>query len=593
MAEEGSRGALVGVSFEKERVHMTSPFGAQAMPLGQLFADPSFIQVPPYQRSFAWTHEEAGRLLEDVCEALDAEGESDQGGDYFLGPMLFIEPDPPAGRLAVWKAQRSGRVHEVVDGLQRLTTLTILFCVLRDLDEDGGEPPNERLLAAISAGGTRNRLSLREPDEAFFQAHVRGRGATRVHPADANLSPAEDNILEVRKHMRAALADYDAAQRRQLASFLLDKCHVVLISATGIDRAHRMFTVLNATGRPLARNDILKASLLGRVPASAIGRATEVWEEAQTRLGADFDSLFSHIRTIYRRSSAHIIAGVKTVAEEQGGPAAFIENLLRPAAAVFDDIRTARHSGAAQSSGIAASLRYLGWLKGGDWIPPAMLWWLERGKDATELAWFFSDLDRLSYGLRLIGVSTKRRASRLGVVMQAIRQGQDLRSAGSPLRLTREEQGTIHYNLRDLYQRSAPMAKLVLMRINDQMAGGPQNLSIEDLSVEHLLPRKPGTNSRWRTWFPDPTERGRCTESLGNLVLTTKAQNDKAGNLDFARKKDVLFRMGSVLPLPINDYVRKQAEWRVEQILEREAELLRRLDQLWQIGPAQRRAEAA
>jgi hypothetical protein len=48
-----------------------------------------------------------------------------------------------------------------------------------------------------------------------------------------------------------------------------------------------------------------------------------------------------------------------------------------------------------------------------------------------------------------------------------------------------------------------------------------------------------------------------------------------------------------VLPLPINDYVRKQAEWRVEQILEREAELLRRLDQLWQIGPAQRRAEAA
>src|SRR5262245_27702027 len=150
---------------------MSSPFGAQALSLGQLFADPSFIQVPPYQRSFAWTPDEAGRLLEDVSEALDADSESGQGGGYFLGPMLFIEPDPPTGRIAAWKAARSGRVHEVVDGLQRLTTLTILFCVLRDLDEEGGEPPNERLLTTIGGANARNRVTLRKPDETFFHAH--------------------------------------------------------------------------------------------------------------------------------------------------------------------------------------------------------------------------------------------------------------------------------------------------------------------------------------------------------------------------------------------------------------------------------------
>src|SRR4029450_13023039 len=162
---------------------MPSPFGAQAMSLGQLFTDPNFIHVPSYQRSFAWTREEAGRRLEDVAEALDVESDAAQGGDYFLGPMLFIEPDPPTGRIAAWKAARTGRVHAVVDGLQRLTTLTILFCVLRDLDEDAGEPPNERRLGGVGAGaGGRTRLSLREPDETFFRAHVRGRGATRVHP---------------------------------------------------------------------------------------------------------------------------------------------------------------------------------------------------------------------------------------------------------------------------------------------------------------------------------------------------------------------------------------------------------------------------
>jgi hypothetical protein len=563
---------------------MPSPFGAQAMPLGQLFADPNYIHVPSYQRSFAWTEEEAGQLLDDVSEALDAESDSDQGGDYFLGPMLFTESEPPTGRIKAWKAARAGRVHEVVDGLQRLTTLTILFCVLRDLDEAGGEPVNERLLAAIGTGA-RARLALREPDEAFFQAYVRGRGATRTQPGEGNLLPADMRMLEVRGHFTETLAELDAPQRRQLADFLLDKCHIVLVSARGIDRAHRMFTVLNATGRPLARNDILKASLLGAVPAASLRQATAAWDEAQARLGADFDHLFSHIRTIYRRSATHIIAGIQSITAEQGGADAFITRLVSPAATAFDDIRKARHVGSSHSQAIAASLRHLGWLRGGDWIPPALLCWLERGSEPAELAWFLAALDRLAYGLRILGMGTKRRSGRLGSVIQALRQGDDLRGLASPLRLTRDEQGTIRHNLHDLHARSAPLAKLVLLRINEAMAGRPQSLVIDDLTVEHLLPRKPAGSSRWREWFPDPTERGQCTESLGNLVLMTKVQNDKAGNQDFARKQEVMFRTAGALALPINDYVRGQTEWRAAQIRAREAELLNHIYRLWDISP--------
>jgi hypothetical protein len=570
---------------------MPSPFGAQAMSLGQLFADPNFIHVPSYQRSFAWTRDEAGRLLDDVAEALDA-SDADQGGDYFLGPMLFIEPAPPTGRIATWKAARSGRVHDVVDGLQRLTTLTILFCVLRDLDAGDGEPVRERLLAAIGTPA-RARLSLRDPEETFFQALVRRRGATAVQPAEGGLSVSEAHIHEVREHMRQTLAEWDVAQRRQLVEFLLDKCHVVLVSATGIDRAHRMFTVLNATGRPLARNDILKASLLGAVPAAAINRATITWDTAQARLGADFDSLFSHIRTIHRRTSAPIIAGIQEIAAELGGAEAFVTRLVGPAAAAFDDIRHARHAGSPYSATIAASLRHLGWLRGGDWVPPALLWWLERASEPAELAWFLGELDRLAYAMRILGMGTKRRGTRIGNLLLAMRNGDDLKAPASPLRLTRDEQSTFRHNLRDLHARSAPMAKLVLLRLNEQVAGGPLNLPVDDLTVEHLLPRKPAPSSRWREWYPDPSERGQCTESLGNLVLMTRAQNDKAGNQDFARKQEVLLKgSGAALSLPINDYVRGQTEWRPVQVKEREAELMRLLARMWDITlPASRPAD--
>jgi hypothetical protein len=573
---------------------MPSPFGAQAMPLGQLFTDPNFIHVPSYQRSFAWTREEAGRLLDDVAEALDA-SDTDQGGDYFLGPMLFIKPAPPTGRIATWKASRTGRVHDVVDGLQRLTTLTILFCVLRDLDAEGGESVSERLLATIGTSA-RVRLALREPEETFFQAHVRRRGATAVQPAEGNLSLSEARVFEVREHMRQTLAEWDVTQRHQLVDFLLDKCHIVLVSATGIDRAHRMFTVLNATGRPLARNDILKASLLGAVPgAAALNRATTTWDAAQARLGADFDNLFSHIRTIHRRTSAPIIAGIQEIAAEQGGAEAFVTRLLGPAAAAFEDIRKARHAGSPHSAAIAASLRHLGWLRGGDWVPPALLWWLESGEEPAELAWFLGELDRLAYALRIMGMGTKRRGTRLGNLLQAMRNGDDLKAPASPLRLTRDEQSTFRHNLRDLHARSAPMAKLVLLRLNEQMAGGPLSLPVDDLTVEHLLPRKPAPSSRWREWYPDPAERGQCTESLGNLVLMTRAQNDKAGNHDFARKQDVLLKGGgTTLSLPINDYVRGQTEWRAAQVREREAELMRLFAHMWDMTlPGFRPADAA
>ena len=80
--------------------------------------------------------------------------------------------------------------------------------------------------------------------------------------------------------MREALRDFDPAQRRRLADFLFDKCHVVVVSTTGIDRAHRIFTVLNARGKPLARNDILKADLLGGVPPAGMKDATRIWDQA-------------------------------------------------------------------------------------------------------------------------------------------------------------------------------------------------------------------------------------------------------------------------------------------------------------------------
>ena len=567
---------------------MAQAFDTRIMTLGQLFANPNLIRTPPFQRSFSWTWGEASTLVDEIENAFEAEAGSDQAG-CFLGTMLFIKPEKSGSRLATWPLGRNQRVLEVVDGLQRLTTLTMLFSLLRDIDRSDAQRPNDRILSAIATGQGRNgrhRFMLREPDEAFFQSYVRQPGATLLIPDSDSQSASEERMIGVREYLRETVDAYDLPQRQRLAAFLLDQCFVAVLSTTGVDRAHRMFTVLNTAGKPLGRNDILKAQLLAGLKPQEMQRAITGWDAAEKLTGADFESLFSHVRTIHGRTSPNVISSIKDIATRAGGGLPFVERILQPAAEICEAITHARHEGSPHSGSIAASLTYLNWLKGNtDWMPPALLWWLEKGKDPAELAWFLAALDRLAYGLRIQGRGNKRRLTRMNAVLHAIRSGQDLKKTGGPLSLAREELRMVHHSLRDLHKRHAQVARLVLLRLNDVLAGKPQRLDAEEFTVEHLLPRKPGINSPWRAhaYFPDPADRDRCTESLGNLVLVSKLQNDKAGNLDFAHKRQVLFGTGP--HLPINEFVRRQTEWKRAQIEAREAELLKLLDHIWQIGP--------
>src|SRR5882757_108803 len=79
-------------------------------------------EIPPYQRPYAWAEEQALQLLDDLREAMQSGSEE----PYFLGSIVVIKPLGQA-------------VGQVVDGQQRLTTLTILAAVLRDVATEGQE----------------------------------------------------------------------------------------------------------------------------------------------------------------------------------------------------------------------------------------------------------------------------------------------------------------------------------------------------------------------------------------------------------------------------------------------------------------------
>jgi len=565
------------------------------MTVEQMLGGKLRLSVPAYQRPYAWTTQQAGQLLDDILLALDDNAEADESdrtetdSDYFLGAVVLM-----VTRDAVKQpAERSGPSHEIVDGLQRLVTLTILLAVLRDIAEDDDPETAARAGKCLVdmpgaddadlSGEPDFRLRLTGPSQGFFQAFVQQRRATSAMPDTDDLPAPETRLLAVREHLMASLIAESKERRSQLVDFLLLRCHFAVIAARTLDRAHHIFAVLNDRGLPLARGDILKAQILGAVGADRHADLHARWLDTEHRLGGSFEELFSHLRTIEGRSRARIIDEIKALVDRSGDAAAFVDGTLFPYAAILQAIRSAGHDTAGSlPASASARLAYLGWLGSQDWIPPLMLYWRMVDGNPQRLDAFLARLDRLAYGLRILGIGSDKRIVRYRALLDAVRSGR-IDEPSCPLDLTRDEQRLIAFNMRTLHARSQLACKLILLRLNDLVAGAPQSLDPGAYTVEHVLPQKPARTSRWRDWFPDADERDRCTQSLGNLILVSRHDNEQARNSELDRKLDVYFGKNGRQPALTRE-IEGLTEWRPQDVKRREERLAALLNQHWQIG---------
>ena len=97
---------------------MPDTIKASERKLKDIFSDAYVFEIPEYQRPYAWTTEQVDELLDDLLHAMRRD---DGKTPYFLGSVVIIKGDDAKS--------------QVVDGQQRLTTLTMLLCSLRELAE--------------------------------------------------------------------------------------------------------------------------------------------------------------------------------------------------------------------------------------------------------------------------------------------------------------------------------------------------------------------------------------------------------------------------------------------------------------------------
>jgi len=565
-------------------MYMVETISAKERPLKTIFSNDYAFTIPAYQRPYSWGTEQAEDLLADIRLAMeDDDGRCDVQdlSPYFLGSIVLIKaPESPEA--------------QVVDGQQRLTTLTILLSVLREMA--GGRDVADGLHEFICEVGNpltgardRFRLTPRPRDRAFFQSYIQDRGRfSALEALDTDLPEAQANMRTNALALHARLLELDQGERDRLAAFLLQRCYLVVVCASDQDSAFRIFSVMNDRGLDLSATDILKAEIIGALDEDegVRSRYTAKWEEIEAELGAEeFEDLFSHIRMIHAKQKAQRALAVefKEHVRPQDNPAAFVDRTLAPYADAYSTILDEALETSRQAERINALFGHLNRLDNFDWMPPA-LWFLARNRSAPDaLLRYFTELERLSYGLFILRRNATERVQRFGRLLAGLEAGQDFTAPDSPMQLDQVERKQIISRLDGPFYTEKRIRLPVLLRLDGVLADHGVVHDPDIVTVEHVLPQNPADGSVWLDWFPDEEERAAWTHRIGNLALLSRRKNSQASNYDFTRKKSEYFMRRGVTTFALTTQIVSETTWTPEILATRQKKLIDTLAALWRL----------
>ena len=572
------------------------PSRPQNSPLRKIFSSDFEYVIPSYQRPYAWTEKEVGALFDDLHDFFQDERE----GAYFLGSIVLIKGDSPRA--------------EVIDGQQRLTTLTILLAAIayrfRDdpelrarVEQYVREPGNP--LEGLKA---QPRLALRERDREFFAAAVQSFDFEALSKLDAARLPNEaqghirDNAVFLLERLDTTFGS-DRASLQAFCAFLVTRCYLVVVSTPARRSAFRVFSVLNGRGLDLQHSDRIKADVIGALPEARQDEYTQKWEDIEVRTTrAGLEALLGHIRLIHLRERAKsdlydeyvksggVLDKIAAEARASGRPVSehLIDEALEPYAEAYRAARSCAY--ASSDAGCAAAvnvlLRWLNRLDNADWLPCALVF-LRQGHRPEDALWFFRKLERLAACLHVRGKNVNGRVRRYAPVLSELLARPEGDGRAPSLELTEEEKREFLSELDgDIYHMTPRRRNYLLLRLDAFLSDGLASYDPERMTIEHVLPQTVRGGSEWARLWPDADQRKEWTHRLANLVILTRIRNSRAQNEDFAKKKTAYFGGGKgVSSFALTSQVLKESEWTPETVVRRQKGLLEALKRGWELEP--------
>lgn len=265
---------------------------AETRSVNEIFSPNKKYLVPRFQREYSWKEEEVDEFWEDIVQQIRIREGTVSNEEYFIGCIVLVGEDAKPDYL-------------IVDGQQRLTTLTILLRAIVQRITDLGDQAAAHALYKNVIEGTDNDgrpyfKLLNESPKPFFQNELQSITPQGMGKADTEeeqlLQGAYDNFLrKIRKFKLKGLSELEAvkALRQQVLNYL----KFILVTAKSEDDAYTIFETLNARGLSLTSVDLIKNWIFKNyAQIHPNDNAKDVWNELRKEISAfsDLETFFRH-----------------------------------------------------------------------------------------------------------------------------------------------------------------------------------------------------------------------------------------------------------------------------------------------------------
>ncbi len=543
--------------------------------------------IPAYQRPYIWDSEKAEQLIEDIYDSY-----VNKEKEYFAGSLICINNDD------------SQELYEVVDGQQRLITLTLIMQQLvafarnlTTIPEDLKETVEgvsvelkNRILPKYVFSGSGNVapvLTVRESERDFYLRILQD---DKIFPQKNDKERVFLNNQQAIKKFLSELEEEDKAMFMiNFSNYLLHNVYVVFVTVDDRASSFRLFNVLNNRGMPLSDSDLIKNILLENVSTNknASEQVEEKWQQIENIVEEEEEKgEIEKFFTLHQLSEKKIRDRVKPnnfkyyekrLKEDFNGDSVKMVEML------YNSAENYKRCGELKK--VAFVLGQLKWKE--EWMP-AFMAFLNKKFTEDEFSKFAELFEKVYMQGVLQRIVKSQREGICYHALEAINKGKSFEDIMAYVEAqAKNEQFEEALDMKEFYDPSRPsiinLVKLILLRLDRERHDDSAQVtySYKKVAVEHILPQNM-ENKYWSGRFTTD-EHKEWLHKLGNLTVISGKKNSATKNSGFDEKKSMYEGTNQTTSLAITKELCGLSEWNMEELEKRHEQLKREIKKLWRV----------
>lgn len=534
-----------------------------------------YYNIPRFQRPFSWEKSQIEDFWSDTI--------TDNATDYFIGSMVVYEED------------RAKKILGIVDGQQRLTTITLTLCALRNAFESQGFHDQalgvHNLIERKNIENKPEYVLQPETSYPYFQEHIQKFGnpdidekvgeEERLLKAAFDLISAniEDSILAINSDpsLNEDTKKETVVKKLTLIREKILGLKVIYITLDNEDDAYVIFETMNTRGKDLTIADLLKSHLLK--PMKPRNAKVDIYKEnwsaivstiEKLNVGLD-EFLYHQWLSKYERyvPAKKLFKSIKKEITPEKSKLYFDEiyqdsgtysSILNPSSIKWNK----------NELGIQLSLEALTLFRVKQQIPMLLSIMREYRAGKLKQKHVQGILEAIENFHFIFSAITSQRSSggisgmyashaiKLVNAESFDEKIVTLNSLKSELKrrlpsYQEFEANFIEISYTDEMDKQKKLVQYILGKIDSHYADGLP-IDYAQMTIEHLSPQNPKNNN--------PLEN---VGQLGNLILINTDLNNKLDNKSFAEKKDILINSRVI----IDDLIKNTQIWNKNKVEER------------------------